>query len=122
MDYEVALKIAHEWIDAWNQRDLDAIMEHYADDITFRSPLIQERMGIARGTITVKTSLRDYFAKGLNSNPTLHFELLQVLIGVDSITLYYQRDNGRQTAEMMMFDETGKVTNVRVHYTPIVRR
>src|SRR5262245_30495973 len=97
-------------------------MEHYADNITFRSPLIQERLGIASGTITDKTQLRDYFAKGLNSNPNLHFELLQVLIGVDSVTLYYQRENGRQTAEVMIFDEAGKATNVRVHYTPIVRR
>jgi ketosteroid isomerase-like protein len=29
---EGARKAAAHWCDAWNRRDLDAIMEHYADD------------------------------------------------------------------------------------------
>jgi hypothetical protein len=113
---ETAHEIAREWLDAWNQHDLEAIMAHYADDIQFWSPLIVQRLGLASGKIESKAQLRSYFAQGLESNPNLHFTLLQVLTGVDSLTIYYRRDNGLESAEMMVLDEHHKVIMARVHY------
>jgi ketosteroid isomerase-like protein len=32
MDKQTAETIGAEWLRAWSERDLDAIMEHYAED------------------------------------------------------------------------------------------
>jgi ketosteroid isomerase-like protein len=114
---EHARKIAEDWIDAWNRHDLDAIMAHYTDDIEFWSPLVISRLGIASGKLEGKTQLRAYFARGLETIPNLHFELRQVLVGADSITIYYQRESGKLVAEMSVLNEAGKAIMARVHYT-----
>ena len=103
-----AQRVAQSWIDAWNQRDLDAIMEHYSDDVEFWSPLIVKRLGIASGKIEGKAQLRAYFARGLEAYPNLHFTLLQVLSGVDSITIYYRREDGAEVAELTVLDANNR--------------
>lgn len=117
LDPVVAQKIAEEWITAWNAHDLDAIMAHYSDEIEFWSPIIVKRLGLATGKITDKALLRDYFARGLAASPQLHFTLIQVFVGIDSLTVHYRRWDGTEGAELMVLDETGhRVRIVRAHY------
>jgi hypothetical protein len=66
--------------DAWNRRDLEAIMVRYADDVALSSPLVVTRMGRADGWLHGKAEVREYFALGLQA-PGLHFELVDVLFG-----------------------------------------
>ncbi len=117
IDAEQAFRIAEAWIDAWNGRDINAIMAHYADDVEFHSPLIVKRMSIPDGKIVGKDLLRTYFARGLEVTPDLKFQLERVLTGVDSITIYYRRESGLSVAEVVQLDEAGKAINVRVHYS-----
>ena len=112
-----AQRIVEEWIDGWNRRDLEAILAHYADDISLSSPLVIERSVNDTGTIVGKAALRTYFGSGLQRSPDLHFELKRVLIGVESIALCYRREDGRHAVETMTFGGDGKVTKVAVHYT-----
>ena len=35
-------ELAHHWIQAWNDHDLERILRHYADDVVFSSPFIQK--------------------------------------------------------------------------------
>ena len=107
---------AREWIDSWNGHDLDEILAHYAEKLKFYSPLIKQ-LGInEKGMITEKEVLRAYFSKGLALYPDLHFELHEVLAGTGSVVIYYTSINGRKSAELMEFDENGKVNLVRAHY------
>jgi len=46
----------------------------------------------------------------------LKFELLSVLIGVDSITLYYKGAKGRLAAEVFHFNGNQKVVRALAHY------
>ena len=117
VDNDLAYQLANDWISAWNRGDLDAIMEHYAENVEFRSPLIIRRLGIPSGRIDGKEHLRAYFANGLETVKNLRLELLQVLLGVDGITIYYRRESGAQIAEVVVLDEQGKAVNVRVHYS-----
>ena len=48
MQIEAVRKVAADWCDAWNRRDLDAIMEHYADDVEFSSPTVNQEVGSCR--------------------------------------------------------------------------
>ena len=112
-----AERFGKDWIDAWNSHDLDAIMEHYADNVEFWSPLIVKRLGDASGLITDKVRLRAYFAHGLESIPNLHFTLLQVLPGVDSVTIYYRNQSGAEVAEVTVLDADNRAVSVRAHYS-----
>jgi hypothetical protein len=115
---ETANRLAQSWIDAWNAHDLDAIMEHYIDDVEFWSPLVVKRLGIDSGKITGKPSLRVYFARGLEAIPNLHFTLLQALPGVNSVTIYYRNQTGAEVAEVTVLDDDNRALSVRVHYSP----
>ena len=45
---------AENWLQAWNQRDLDAILSHYAEEIELRSPLGAHILGDPSGTVVGK--------------------------------------------------------------------
>lgn len=45
MDADKAQAFAREWVKAWNDHDLEAILSHYADDVVFHSPRIRAVTG-----------------------------------------------------------------------------
>jgi hypothetical protein len=117
MGLQVNAKVfAQEWIEAWNSHDINAILSHYADDIQFTSPFIVKLLNDPSGTLRGKDKLRSYFEKGLPAYPDLKFELVEVLTGMDSVTLYYKSVKGLMAAEVMFLNEKGKVTRVEAHY------
>jgi hypothetical protein len=108
---------ANEWIEAWNSHDIDKILMHYDDnDIVFRSPFIRLLHDNPSGTLENKSDLREYFSKGLEAYPDLHFELYHVLVGVNSIALVYRSVRNLLAAEVMEINPAGKIINVMVHY------
>ena len=107
---------AQEWIAAWNTHDLERILNHYAEDVELVSPFVAKLTGNSDSSVRGKAALRDYFARGLKAFPTLHFELVRIYSGVRSCVLEYCSVSGLRTAEMMEFDEQGKVRRVLAHY------
>ena len=105
-----AREFAEEWIAAWNSHDLERIFAHYRDDFEMQSPLIIERMGVPSGTLKGKDAIRPYWRIGLAAKPPLHFELQDVLVGVDTIAIYYRSVNrDRMVAEILRFDDQRRV-------------
>lgn len=114
---ETAHKIAQEWVTAWNNHDMAAIMGHYADDIEFVSPFIVAINNDDRGMIKGKAALHNYFVKALEKYPELHFDLYHVLVSINSIVVYYQSVAGKLAAEYMELDTHHKIISVKAHYT-----
>ena len=110
-------KFTQGWIESWNNHDLDSIISHYADELTFISPLIVERLNRESGTITDRNELRRYFNTGLESNPNLHFELEKILYSVNGFTMYYKNALGGKTAEYFEFNDDSKVVLVINSYS-----
>lgn len=108
---------AAEWIAAWNSHNLDAIMAHYAEDVVLTSPAAASILKDASGTVRGAAALRNYFAKGIEAYPNLRFELLDVMLGLSSVVLYYVNQKRTKTAEFMEFDERGKVVRVVANYS-----
>jgi ketosteroid isomerase-like protein len=107
--------LAREWVRAWNERDLDAIVSHYSEDVEFHSPLAVKLLPETRGTIRGRQDLRQYFLKGLAAFPgDLEIELLGVYRGVDSLVVHFQ-SKGRIGAEVMELDQDGKVRRAMAH-------
>ena len=98
--------IARDWIAGWNAHDLDRILVHYADDFEMTSPLIVQRIGIESGKLKGKEAVRRYWAKGLASTPQLHFELREVMVGVNAVAIVYDSVTlARTVIERIEFDD-----------------
>jgi len=113
---EQAAGFAKEWYAAWNAHDLDAMLAHYSDDVEFTSPFVVAISDEPTGTIRGKDAVRAYFQRGLERFPDLHFEPLETLVGVDSVTLVYVSVENRRAAEVMTLDTDGRVVRVLAHY------
>jgi ketosteroid isomerase-like protein len=111
-----AQEFAQEWVASWNSHDLDRIMSHYTDDFEMTSPFIAIVMQEPTGTIKGKANVRAYWAQALERVPDLTFGLIDLLISVDSITIYYHAVLGKRAAEVLFFDEYFKVTRSIAHY------
>lgn len=115
IDKTFANHFATDWIDAWNQHDLVRVLSHYSDDFEMSSPVIIKIAGELTGTLKGKEAVASYWTQALQLLPHLHFELINTLVGVDSIVLYYQGVSG-PAAEVFHFNEVGKVVKASAHY------
>jgi len=111
-----AQQFAREWVDAWNSHDLDRIMSHYDDDFQMTSPFIVTLMNEPTGTLKGKEKVWAYWAQALERIPDLHFDLIEVLASVDSITIYYHAVLGKRAVEVLFFDDNCKVRRAVAHY------
>jgi ketosteroid isomerase-like protein len=116
LDQPFAEDFASDWLEAWNSHDLDRVLSHYADAFEMSSPLIVQLAGEASGTLKGKVAVRAFWAKALEQIPGLRFDLLDILLGVDSLTLYYEGAKGRLVAEVFHFDAERKVIKAYAHY------
>ena len=115
MTFESARQMAERWCEAWNHRDLDAVMTHYADDVELSSPTVVTRWGIADGWLRGKDRLRENFAIGIKA-PGLRFDLIDVLIGVNSVCIVYRRETGALVTDCVELDAEGKARRVVACY------
>lgn len=103
MDHSAAQEFADHWAEAWNAHDLDAVMSHFADNVTFRSPVAVQVIG-GDGVLRGKAALRAYWAEGLRRIPDLRFEVLGVYAGLDALVINYRNQKGGLVNEVLVFD------------------
>ena len=115
MDQQRARHFAEQWYTAWNAHDLAAILDHYADDVEMVSPLVSALTGSDDNTIAGKDALRTYFAAGLEKYPELHFEPIELFVGVASLVLQYRSVGGNLAAEVIFLDSKDKITRYFAH-------
>jgi ketosteroid isomerase-like protein len=112
-----AKEFALEWIEAWNAHDLSRMLFHYTDDFEMRSPIIAERMGVADGVLKGKKAVGAYWTPAFTGSQQLKFVLHDVLVGTDSIALYYYNvKRGRMVAEIITLNDKHQVTIGSAHY------
>jgi len=116
MDKVFAEHFAADWIASWNAHDLERVLSHYADNFEMSSPMIVQVAGEPSGMLRGKTPVGAYWKIALGLIPDLQFELLEVLAGVNSITLYYKGARGRLSAEVFHFGPDNKVVRAFAHY------
>jgi steroid delta-isomerase len=109
---------AREWIAAWNRRDVDAVVAHYAADGRFTSPRAQERMGTA--TVAGRDMLKAYW-QGARKLPKLHFTLDRALWdgARRELTVIYTADFGDRkirAMETMAFGAGGFIRDGEAMY------
>lgn len=112
-----ASAFAAKWAASWNSRNLDEILSHYSDDFTIETPMALELFPQSKGVISGKANVRAYWEIGLSKIPDLHFTVLDLLTGINSLTIYYVNTaTGKKSAESLFFNSQGKVYRAFVMY------
>jgi len=112
---EFADHFAADWIAAWNAHDLERVLSHYSDDVEMTSPYIVQIADEPSGVLRGKQAVGDYWRLALARMPTLHFEPVATLLGVQSVVIYYKGVRG-MAAEMFFFANDGLVVKACAHY------
>ncbi|WP_084784031.1 nuclear transport factor 2 family protein [Marinobacterium aestuarii] len=115
MDMNQAREFAEEWVESWNAHDLDKILSHYEGDFEMSSPMIRKHENVHSGKLKGKADMSSYWARALERSPNLHFTLINVLLGANSVTVIYEGVRGL-SAEVFHFSESGKVEAAYAHY------
>jgi len=115
MDAQHAEWFAQQWLSAFNQRDLEAMVSHYSEDVEFQSPLAVKLLGNGSGTIRGKANLKKFFEAALAAFPgNPEVEKLAVFLGVNSLVIHFQA-KGRRAAEVIELNSEGKIRRAMVH-------
>ena len=109
MEADQAQRFARQWLEAWNDHDLEAILSHYADAVVFHRPRIRVITGENVDSLSGKDELRAYWGKALSMLRDLYFEIDQVLVGSDVLTILYTNERSQTVAETFIFGGDGQV-------------
>lgn len=108
-DRNFAERFAREWAQAWNDKDIEAILRHYSDDVVFHSPRIALLLGSDKPSVEGKDALRAYWAAALEKSPALYFEVDRVFVGADALTILYTNHRDETVAETFVFNTARRV-------------
>jgi ketosteroid isomerase-like protein len=110
---------ANEWAEAWNRRAVEAVLEHFHEDVVFTSPTALAVVGapVVRG----KAALREYWAAALSRAGSLLFTVDHVLWDSarrELAIIYTSTIDGRskRVSENLTFDEDGRVVAAEVFH------
>ncbi len=103
MDQAWAQEFCESWVAAWNAHDLEQVLSHFSDDIVFASPVATQLLDESDGVIRGKVALRHYWSEGLRLIPNLHFEVLGVYAGVNTLVINYRNQKGVLVSEVLTF-------------------
>lgn len=109
--------LAELWIQAWNTRDLNRIMDHYAAEVEFEANTVVRRWQKADGKLLGLNELREHFRLGLELVPNLHFEMEDVFSAPSGYAVLYRRENGNRVLDVVELDREGKARRVKAFYT-----
>jgi ketosteroid isomerase-like protein len=119
MTHDEARARGAEWARAWNARDIDAVLAHFADDVTFMSPVAADVVGTPE--LRGKEALRAYWERALARIGHLHFTVERVLWDDEAqeLVVFYlaELDERRMRAcERMKLDDEGRVVFAEALY------
>ena len=101
--------LGQHWIEAWNSHDLERVLALYSDEAEMTSDKIPLLGFDPTGTVRGKDSLRQYWRKGLDMLPNLHFTLIDVYVSPDSLVVFYQNERGAKICEYLRLNAEGKI-------------
>jgi SnoaL-like domain/Rho termination factor, N-terminal domain len=107
---------ADRWLEAWNERDLDAIVACYAEDVEFVIAPVLGDADPAGERLSGRQALREHFRHGLELAPNLTITEESLLEGPGGFAVLYRREDGHRAIEAVELDDSGLVIRARVYY------
>ena len=113
------LEFARRYYEAWNKRDINAIVALYAQDVEFSSPYIAALGFSPDGVIHGKQLLKLYIERALERAPDLKFVSESVCVGARGHTLIYRNHRGERSVEHHEMDLSGLIVRADATYETI---
>jgi len=95
---------ADQWVRAWNGHDIEAVLDHFHDDVVFTSPVAVRVVPESGGVVHGKPALRDYRTAALAKQPDLQFDVVGVYRGQSTLVINYRNHRGELVNEVLTFD------------------
>lgn len=111
---------ADRWARAWNAHDVEAVLDHFHDDVVFTSPVAARVVPETGGVVRGKDALRDYWSTALAALPDLQFEVIGVYRGESVLVINYRNQHGGLVNEVLVFDVDGLVREGHGTYLDLV--
>jgi ketosteroid isomerase-like protein len=116
---EDAEAFAAAWAEAWNSRDLEAVLAHFHEDVAFTSPTALAVVGTS--TVRGKEALRAYWTTALERIESLRFDVDRVLWDParrELAIVYTSAIDGRsrKVSENLVFDGARRVVTADVFH------
>ena len=111
--------LANDWTAAWNDRDVERVLEYFDEDVAFTSPTAAAVVG--RFTVHGKEALREYWATALARIGSIEFTLDHVMWDATTRELaiiYTAHIDGRsrRVSENLRFGPDGLVISAEVFH------
>ncbi len=118
-DQKSRADFAQQWAEAWNRRDVEAVLAHFHDDVVFTSPTALAVVGAA--TVRGKSALRHYWNTAMARITSMHFRVDRLLWDADRRELaiiYVATTDGqaRRMSENLRFGDQGRVVSAEVFH------
>lgn len=119
MNRSDAVEYARRWAEAWNRRDVDAILAHFEEDVVFSSPRALQVVG--KPTVYGKAALGDYWRASQRQIESMRFSVERVIWDPESseLSIVYDREvNGQRdrAVEVLRFGKSGLVVRGEAFY------
>ncbi|WP_276013954.1 nuclear transport factor 2 family protein [Mycobacterium conspicuum] len=98
------IAFSRQWVAAWNAHDVEAVLEHFHDDVVFTSPVAARLLPDTHGVVRGKSALRHYWTVALARIPNLCFTVEGVYQGVDTVVIAYRNQDDGRVSEVLKFD------------------
>lgn len=105
MDADTSQRFVLDWLDAWNDHDVERVLAHFADDAVFTSPVAARAIPGSNGVVRGKNAIREYWSLALTKVPDLRFELVGTYVGVDTVVIHYRNQRGGLVNEVLTFQD-----------------
>jgi ketosteroid isomerase-like protein len=110
---------ARQWAEMWNRADLNALMAHYDQNVTFVSPRAEPFTGTA--IVRGREALRAYWSAAMRRTSARRFRIKRTIWDDERMELaivYVSDIDGARlrACEIMRFDETGRVVSGEALY------
>jgi len=96
-----AIAFSRQWVAAWNAHDVEAIVEHFHDDVVFTSPVAAKLLPDTNGVVRGKPALRHYWTVALARVPDLRFTIENVYQGIDTVVIAYRNQDDGLVSEVL---------------------
>lgn len=112
--------IAIQWFEAFNQHDIEMLLQLYHNDAEHYSPKLKIHQPQTNGLIKGKAALRAWWTDAFSRLPELHYEIIKLTADEHQVFMEYTRQTPGEVdlrvGEVLVIEE-GKIVASRVYHS-----
>ena len=111
--------IALNWIAAFNEHNLNRLLDLYSPVAEHFSPKLKQRHPETGGLIKGREAMHSWWKDAFDKLPSLHYHLVNLLVGEDQLLMEYNREvEGEPVMKVAEILEIGNglITRSRVYH------